>query len=272
MTNPGAEGGTGGAYQGMSRGLGAGLLVLFSLSGCASQQALSTREANDPFERVNRVFYDFNAAGDKYLLRPVAAGYRWVLPQPIRTGVRNVFSNLLYPVTIANAFLQGKFRQTGRDGARFLVNSTVGVLGIFDPATPMGLVENNEDFDQTLANWGLREGPYLVIPVLGPFTTRGLVGDAVDAPLTPFVGVVDGEFNAALGAWFIYQVDKRSTLLDADEAVFTAFDPYIFVRDAYLQNRRFRELDGNVPEDDYDLDDEDPLPDDGTEADGGNTP
>jgi len=233
-------------------------------AGCASTPARPPAEAYDPLEPVNRVMYRVNDLGDRYLLRPVASGYQRGLPPPIRAGVRNVFSNLLYPVTIANGFLQGKFRQCGRDGARFLLNSTVGLAGLFDPATRLGLAENDEDFDQTLAVWGAGEGPYLVIPVFGPRTLRHLVGDTVDAPLTPFVGIADGSVDVTLGAWLIYQVDNRSRLLDADQQVYEAFDPYAFVRDAYLQNRRYLALDGEVPEDDLYLDED--YPDDEDEA------
>ncbi len=227
--------------------------IALALGGCASQNA-ATAEPYDPLQPMNRVFYKFNDLGDRYLLRPLAVGYKRSLPEQIRAGIHNVFSNLLYPVTIANAFLQGKFKQSGRDGARFLLNTTVGLGGLFDPASRVGLTENEEDFGQTLAVWGVGNGPYLVLPVFGPSTVRNAVGDAVDAPLSPFFSITDGELDWTLGAWVIYQVDRRSGFLDTDEMVFESYDPYIFVRDAYLQNRRFRSLDGNVPEDDSYLD------------------
>jgi len=224
-------------------------------AGCASNQAATRNEAFDPIEPVNRAIFKVNDLGDRYLLRPVAVGYERALPKQMRSGVRNIFSNLLYPITIANAFLQGKFSQTGRDGARFLLNSTVGLAGIFDPATRIGLEENDEDFDQTLAVWGVGEGPFLVIPIFGPRTLRHGFGDLVDAPLTPFVSVTSGELDLRLVAWVVNQVDGRSRLLDVDQQVFESFDPYIFVRDAYLQRRRYLALDGNVPEDESYLDD-----------------
>jgi phospholipid-binding lipoprotein MlaA len=231
-----------------------GLTVLLAASsalvgtGCASRNAATSAEASDPLQPLNRVVYRFNDLGDRYLVRPAAMGYTRVLPQPVRTGVHNFFSNLFYPVTIANGFLQGKLSQVGHDGARFLVNSTVGLAGLFDPATRLGLNENDEDFDQTLAVWGVGEGPYLVLPVLGPRTLRHLFGDVVDAPLSPLLYVDDSK--VALGAWALDQVDRRAGFLDADEQIYEAFDPYTFVRDAYLQNRRYRALDGDVPEDD----------------------
>lgn len=232
----------------------AAAMVVGLATGCATSRLAPTAEAWDPVEPVNRVMYKVNDFGDRYLLRPAASGYRRALPPAMRAGVRNVFSNLLYPVTVANDLLQGKFRQCGRDGARFLVNSTIGLAGLFDPATRIGLEEHDEDFDQTLSVWGAAEGPYLVIPLFGPRTLRHLAGDSVDAPLTPFVNIADGDVAVTLGAWVIYQVDNRSRLLDADQQVFESFDPYVFVRDTYLQNRRYKALDGNVPEDDSYLD------------------
>jgi phospholipid-binding lipoprotein MlaA len=225
--------------------------------GCASREAATRAEAYDPFEPVNRVFYRVNDIGDRYLLRPVAVGYRRGVPSQLRAGIQNVFSNLLYPITIVNALLQGKAEQAGADTGRFLLNSTVGLGGLFDPASRIGLAENDEDFDQSMTVWGVAQGPYLVIPVLGPRTTRHAIGDLVDAPLSPFLGIADGEVSVSLGLWLIYQVDGRSRLLDADHQVYEAFDPYLFVRDAYMQHRRYLALDGNVPEDDSYLDDED---------------
>ena len=221
-------------------------------TGCASRNAATSAESRDPLQPLNRAIYRFNDFGDRYLVRPVAKGYTHVLPQPVRTGVHNFFSNLFYPVTIANGFLQGKLAQVGYDGARFLVNSTVGLAGLFDPATHFGLNENDEDFDQTLAVWGVGEGPYLVVPVFGPRTLRHLFGDAVDAPLNPLLYVSNGDL--ALGSWALKQVDRRAGFLDADEQIYEAFDPYTFVRDAYLQNRRYRALDGDVPDDDSYID------------------
>lgn len=224
------------------------LIAALVLGACASQPR--EREPGDPLERINRISYRINDLGDRYLVRPVAVGYTHALPPQLRAGIRNFFDNALYPVTIANVFLQGKFAQTGRDGARFLVNSTIGLAGLFDPATRLGLEEHDEDFGQTLGVWGVPEGPYLVIPLFGPRTLRHGFGDLVDSPLTPYVQFEDGNTDVALGLWALDQVDRRARLLEADEQVYAAFDPYLFVRDAYLQNQRYELLDGNVPEDD----------------------
>ena len=115
--------------------------------------------------------------------------------------------------------------------------------------------ENNEDFGQTLGKWGVGEGPYIVLPLFGPHTLRSLTGDVADSPLTPLINPTNND--AALALWGVYQVDKRSRLLEVDQQVFEAYDPYLFVRDAYLQNRRYRMHDGNLPEDDSYLNDTD---------------
>jgi len=240
--------------------------LALGVAGCASQDAAQATEAYDPFQPVNRVFFRFNDLGDRYVLRPVAVGYKESLPEQVRTGVRNLFSNLIYPVTIANNFLQGKVRESGRDGARFLLNTIVGLGGLFDPATRVGLEENDEDFGQTLGVWGVGNGPFLVIPIFGPSTVRDASGAIVDSPLTPFINITDGDLGWRLGTWAIYQIDRRSGLLDVDSQIFEAYDPYIFVRDAYLQNRRYRMLDGNVPEDDSYLDEAEFDEPEGTEA------
>lgn len=239
------------------------IAALFLASGCATRQATEQTGANDPFEPVNRVVYKFNDTGDRYVLRPIAVGYRRGLPSQVQAGIHNFFSNLMYPVTVVNDLLQGKFRQAGQDGSRLLINSTVGLAGLFDPATRIGLAENDEDFGQTLGVWGVPEGPYLVLPLLGPRTTRHAVGTVADSPLTPFTGFTDRNGGTALALWGVYSVDKRSGLLDLDQQVYESFDPYLFVRDAYLQHRRYKVRDGKVPDDSsyleslYDLDDAD---------------
>lgn len=221
------------------------------LNACASHSRVATpEEPNDPIEPFNRAMFSFNQWGDKYILRPMAVGYTKGLPPQLQQGLHNAFGNAMYPVTVANAFLQGKFRQTLYDGARLLVNTIIGLGGLFDPATRIGLQENDEDFGQTLGVWGMAEGPFLVAPIFGPYTARDLLGDVVDAPLTPYIGVTHGRIDARLGAWVIYQVDKRSRLLDVDYQIFEAYDPYIFVRDAYLQNRRYRVADGAIEDED----------------------
>ena len=233
------------------------ILALAICSSCASTKAVESQQAYDPIEPFNRAMYKINDIGDQYLLRPVAVGYERALPPQIRSGVQNFFSNLKYPITIVNDFLQGKFRDGGRDTGRFVLNTTVGLFGFFDPATRIGLKENDEDFGQTLGKWGVGEGPYIVLPLFGPRTARSLTGDVADSPLTPLIDLSNDNVDIAWALWGVYQVDKRSHLLEVDQQVYDAYDPYLFVRDAYLQNRRYRMHDGDVPEDDSYLDDMD---------------
>ena len=237
-----------------SLALTAALMLVIS-SGCASSKVVQDQEAWDPIEPFNRAMYKVNDIGDRYLLRPVAVGYERGLPPQMRSGIQNFFSNIRYPITIVNDFLQGKFRAGGRDTGRFVLNTTVGLFGFFDPATRIGLTENNEDFGQTLGKWGIGEGPYIVLPVFGPYTLRSVTGSVADSPLTPLIDITSSDVDVAWALWTTYQVDKRSRLLDADQQVYEAYDPYLFVRDAYLQNQRYRLYDGNVPEDDSYLDD-----------------
>ncbi|MFZ1623786.1 MAG: VacJ family lipoprotein [Gammaproteobacteria bacterium] len=228
-------------------------VTLIISSGCASTKAAENQQAYDPIEPFNRAMYKVNDIGDRYLLRPVAVGYERGLPPQMRSGFQNFFSNLKYPITIVNDFLQGKFRNGGRDTGRFVLNTTVGLFGFFDPATRIGLKENGEDFGQTLGKWGVGEGPYIVLPLFGPRTVRSLAGDVADSPLTPLINLNNGDGAWAL--WGVYQVDKRSRFLEVDGQVYEAYDPYLFVRDAYLQNRRYRMHDGDIPEDNSHLDD-----------------
>ncbi len=221
------------------------LALLTLLAGCATRAP--ENGVNDPFEKINRGVYAFNDVADRFVLRPAAKGYEKVLPRPVRTGIGNFFDNLLLPISIANDVLQAKFVAAGRDTGRLLLNTTVGLGGLFDPATEIGLLAPDEDFDQTLGTWGVPEGPYLVIPILGPRTVRHVGGSLADALLNPLVQLRNDEIRWA--GVILYAVDQRARLLPADEAVREAFDPYALVRDAYLQNRRYRVYDGEVPAD-----------------------
>jgi phospholipid-binding lipoprotein MlaA len=208
------------------------------------------RRNPDPFERVNRATFAFNDALDRMLARPAARLYRAAVPEAGRTAVTNVMSNFEYPTTALNSALQGKFKDAGQGVARFVVNATVGIGGLFDPATNFGLPRHDEDFGQTLGAWGVPSGPFLVLPGFGPSTVR-------DAP-TRFV---DRYTNARrhIGAgsteWVLLGVDlidTRAQLLQADIALRNAFDPYALVRNAFLQRREYLVRDGQMPEQDYD--------------------
>jgi phospholipid-binding lipoprotein MlaA len=227
-----------------------GALALVLL-GSAAQAAEGTAAPNpDPLERMNRATYKFNDFFDRHLARPVARGYRAVVPAIARRGIGNFFANLAYPTVIVNDVLQGKLRNAAGDTTRFVVNSLMGIGGIADPATDMGLVAHDEDFGQTLGRWGVRPGPYLVLPFLGPSDVRDAPGRYVDhfSNLTYFVN--DDSTRYSLLA--VNLIDTRTSLLAADEALQAAFDPYALMRNAYLQRREYLVRDGQVQDDGYD--------------------
>lgn len=209
------------------------LLVLLG-TGCAHSPP---DDPLDPLESVNRVVYSFNTKVDKYALRPVAKGYTKVVPSPVRKGVNNFFSNLFYPRVAVSNFLQGKFRNGFSDTGRFLVNTTIGIVGIFDVATPMGLPRHREDLGQTFGVWGIGPGWYLMLPLYGPSTNRDFVGRIGDGYLSP---LAYADRDVQMAAAVVYAVDVRSQFLGVDQVIEDAFDPYLFVRGAYLERREAR--------------------------------
>ncbi|MBM3358007.1 MAG: VacJ family lipoprotein [Betaproteobacteria bacterium] len=226
-----------------------GLVALtLALGGCAS-----TGNPRDPLEPINRGIYHFNDGVDNLIFKPAAEVYRGVLPQVVRTGVSNFFSNIGDVIVALNNLLQGKFAQALSDVGRIAVNTTAGLLGVLDVATEIGLQKHNEDFGQTLGYWGIGDGPYLVIPFLGPSTVRDAVGLVADYKTNPITYVdPNRDRNALYGLWF---VNRRAELLDTTKILETAaLDPYEFVRDAYLQRRRNLVYDGNPPPELNDLD------------------
>ncbi len=234
-----------------SRRLLLALAAVAALAGCASTREPDPR---DPWEPVNRVTYQVNDTLDKVLFRPVARGYRFVLPSPVRTGVRNFYANLQDPWIAVNQLLQGKVDDGLSDLWRFIANSTFGLGGVLDIATEMQMPKHNEDFGQTLAVWGVDSGPYLVLPILGASTVRDAVGTGVGAYVDYLPWKIPKWFNFAhRAAWqnSLFALDfvqLRATLLDATEALEqAALDPYSFLRDAYFQRRRNLIYDGNPP-------------------------
>jgi phospholipid-binding lipoprotein MlaA len=225
----------------LRRSTAVGALVLTSLvSGCAHQNV------RDPLEPLNRGIYAFNDALDTAVVKPVATGYRAVLPQFVRTGVSNFFSNLDDITVIVNGILQLKIPQALSDTGRFVINTTVGVLGLIDVATHLGLEKHNEDFGQTLGYWGVGNGPYLMLPFLGPSTFRDGVGRWVDSKTDP----VRWEDHIRTRNQFLLLrvVNTRANLLDSEKVLdAAAIDRYAFLRDAYLQRRRSLVYDGNPP-------------------------
>jgi phospholipid-binding lipoprotein MlaA len=230
----------------------AALLLTLALAGCATTSDSTRSEAEppaknrDPIEGFNRGVYKFNDTIDRYALRPVAVVYREHTPSWLQTGVSNFFTNLFYPSTIANQFLQGKFKQGGQDIARFVINTTLGWGGVLDVAAGANLPVHDEDSGQTLGRWGVPPGPYLMLPFLGPATLRDAPARVADDFVQPFRWYDAGnERWVSLG---VYLVDRRASLLSLDRLVNEAYDPYAFVRDAYLQRRQYSVYDGSPPE------------------------
>ncbi len=200
---------------------------------------------DDPWEGFNRPVFRFNDTLDTYALKPVAKGYQAVTPQLFEDGVHNVFRNIGDVTNLANNLLQGKVHDAGVDGGRLIFNTTFGLLGFFDVASEMGLQRNDEDFGQTLGAWGLGSGPYLVVPFLGPSSLRDAPAKIPDSFLGPYPYIDHVPTRNVTRA--VNVVDTRASLLSAEKMV--SGDKYIFVRNAYLQNREFRVKDGEVVDD-----------------------
>jgi len=214
--------------------------------GCATGPNANPK---DPLEPMNRRISQFNEVLDDNVLKPTAKGYRDVTPQPVQTGVRNVFNNLSDIWSTVNNGLQLKGRETAESFMRSVVNSVFGIYGIFDVATEIGLERHPEDFGQTLAVWGVPNGPYVVLPLFGPSTLRDTAGMPVDTSVD-YVRNLEhiATRNSALA---VRIVDKRASLLDAGNMLNqAAIDKYTFTRDAYLQYRRNQVYDGNPPDED----------------------
>lgn len=222
----------------------AGLAALMGLAGCANLPP--EEEVSDPLEPVNRVVDRFNDRVDRVLFKPAAQAYEFVVPSLARRSVTNFFGNLGEPVVIVNDFLQGKFKQGFSDTGRLFVNSTLGVGGLFDPATQMGLRRHNEDFGQTFGYWGIGEGWYLVLPLLGPSTVRDSAGLLAAYQLDPVAQHDEVRERNSLTA--LRTIDTRAQLLSASKVRDTAaLDPYLFTREAYRQLRWNRIHDGQPP-------------------------
>jgi phospholipid-binding lipoprotein MlaA len=223
-----------------------GVVLTVVLTGCVTLPPNHKPPPQDPWESWNRGVYRINDKIDRAVAKPVARTYVRVVPSPARTGVSNFFANLKTTTVMVNDALHGKFLAAGNDLARFVVNTTIGVGGLLDPATQMGLDKNNEDFGQTLGHWGVPPGPFLEIPVLGPSDARDGPARAVDV----FTGPTHYISNnwVSYGLYGIEAVDTRAGLLSLDETLQKVFDPYAFIRDAYLQRRAYLVSDGKVTE------------------------
>jgi len=226
------------------------LIQLAVLGGCASQQTTLSDPENDPWEAYNRKIFSFNMALDEAIAQPVAKGYNAIIPETPRRGIRNFFSNLGFPVTFLNLLAQGKIEDALTATGRFLMNSTVGVLGFVDVATKVEIPDYDEDFGQTLAVWGWKNSRYLVMPVFGPYTARDFVGRAFYGYFHP-ISYVAREYNNYI-PMVVDLIALRAELMPFQSELDAANDPYVLVRDVYLQNREFRIYDGEPPEPDYD--------------------
>lgn len=220
------------------------LVAACGLSACANTPP--HEDVADPLEPVNRIVDTVNDKIDRAIFKPTAQAYEKVVPDQARASVTNFFGNLGEPLVITNQFLQGKPKEGISDLGRLLVNSTIGLLGLFDPATQMGLTKHDEDFGQTFGTWGIGEGWYVVLPLLGPSTIRdsvGLVGDYQLDPVSQHEEVRERNSLSALRV-----IDTRANLLSATRLRDTAaLDPYLFTREAYRQLRWSRIHDGNPP-------------------------
>ena len=221
------------------------VLLVVALSGLLGGCATSGNP-KDPIEGFNRAMYGFNDALDTVLIKPVAQGYDAVLPSPVRTGVTNFFGNIADFFIGVNNLLQGKPDQAVSDLGRVVVNSTVGIFGLIDWASDMGMEKHEEDFGQTFGRWGAGDGAYVVLPIFGPRTVRDTAGLIVDSVVDP-IGHIDHvpTRNTLLA---LRVIDIRADLLPADNVIEeAALDKYSYIRDGYLQNRRNLIHDGNAP-------------------------
>jgi len=220
----------------------AALLVM----GCASHPN-RIADPRDPLEPYNRGVYRFNTDFDKAFVRPLARGYKAITPEPVNRGITNFFDNIDDVTSLVNNILQFKMSRAGSDVGRIFINSTVGVLGFLDVATNVGLPSYKEDFGQTLGYWGLPTGAYFMLPIFGPSNLRDTVGFGGDLVTDPFFSISIGKVYWGFATLRI--IDFRADRLGAGEILEdAALDPYVFLRDAYLQRRRNLVYDGNPPE------------------------
>ena len=226
------------------------LVAAALVAGCASSSA---PVEHDPWEPLNRGIYRFNDFGDRVLIKPVARGYKKVVPSFARRGVSNFYDNLTTPRSALNNFLQGKPKRGFDDVVRFVFNSTIGIGGLIDVASAGGIEEYDEDFGQTFAVWGVPSGPYVVLPFMGPSTLRDAVGRPLDVLSDPLYHHDDSSVRDPL--YVLRAIDLRHRLLAAEGLIEDSQDPYITLRESYLQNRNYVIHDGDPPVDDDFYDD-----------------
>lgn len=223
------------------------LSLVILLAGCA----VAKPRTDDPWEKFNRQTFAFNQAMDKVAIRPMAIGYRKITNDPVRRAITDFFTNLRMPITVGNDLLQGHPKAALEAGGRFLVNLTIGLGGFFDPASGIGIPLEQTDFGVTLARWGVPDGPYLVLPLFGPTSTRDFMQIPVDGyffdPLTIYARNQELRYHTQLLPQYLFLVNMRARAIDAEGFLQSAYDPYVFVRDAYRQQRLYKIYYGSPP-------------------------
>ena len=233
----------------IAAGVAAGMLAVPAKGLAQEKPAASDSEedVNDPLEPMNRAIFSFNMALDKAILRPIAIGYRAVLPAPARESAANFLDNLESPVILLNDLLQGKPARAGKTVARFGINTVIGFLGFFDPAEAMGIERHDEDFAQTMGTWGVSSGPYLVLPFLGPLPPRDTLGFAVDIFSDPLTYLLWDHRAAAISYYSVDVVDRRHQVIDElDELEKSSVDYYAAIRSLYSQHMNSNIRDGKT--------------------------
>jgi phospholipid-binding lipoprotein MlaA len=225
-------------------------IVVAALAAALAACAVAPPRTDDPLQNFNREMFKFNRFADKVAIKPAAKAYTKVTGPKGRVLISNFFSNLRTPVTIVNEVLQGRPEPALQSTGRFLINSTVGFLGFFDPASDMKLTAHPTDFGVTLAHWGLPEGPYLVLPFIGPTTARDIWRLPVDSyfdPLGWYGREYDLKWHAQYLPSIVYLMTLRASALPIDPVIDSSYDPYAFMRDAYRQHRLYQVYYGNPP-------------------------
>lgn len=220
------------------------MLAALLLAGCSSTPDDPYVDERDPFEDVNRVVWDFNQEVDEAVIEPAAEAYENI-PEPIRHSLYRAFENLQEPWSFVNNLLQGKPTDASVTVGRFFFNTTIGLLGLLDPATEMGLTKREESLGQTLALWGVPEGPYLMLPLLGPTVLIDRGTDWVDGNYFPY-SEIDSDWD--IPRYTVKGLELRLRLRDQEQVLENALDPYTFVKEAYYQNWRYEVYDGNPPQ------------------------
>ncbi len=224
------------------------ICFMLIMSGCSSTPSVDGEKLSDPkdpLETINRPFWTFTwDYADKYLLKPASSAYVNNVNEDVRGGLYNMALNLNEPSTVINNLLQGKFSDAAKSTGRFLLNSTIGLFGIFDPASDFGWARNEEEFGEVLGSYGVGDGPYLVVPAMGPSSVREEVGDFVDRYYWP-LAVIDFWPNLLRAG--VIGLEQRATLADQEQLINDSVDSYEFVKNAYFQNTKFKVYDGNPP-------------------------